>query len=229
MWFLGGIEGYYSDSTNTPLHDVWNSTDGIHWNEVAASAPWAGRGFHQALTYHDKLWVIGGGDWYADSRQCYGLDDVWSSSDGANWTQATAQAPWGHRIWSQAIVYDDAMWVVAGSAAQATKGPEGAFLNDVWRSTDGINWTEMKPTDRNSMWTARHAESLFNFDGKLWVVAGYDTGGGVANDVWAVETPEPRTAALLGIALFGVSAYLWRNRRTIGRNENQGEDREVHG
>jgi predicted transcriptional regulator len=47
--------------------------------------------------------------------------------------------------------------------------------------------------------------------------------------VWAVETPEPRTAALLGIALFGVSAYLWRNRRTIGRNENQGEDREVHG
>lgn len=216
MWLLGGVQGFGSDSTNTPLSDVWNSTDGIHWTEVAANAPWAGRGFHQVVNYHDKLWVIGGGDYYKDASQCYGLDDVWSSSDGVDWTQATAEAPWGHRIWSQAIVYDDAMWVVAGSAAQATNGPEGAFLDDVWRSTDGVNWTEMEPTDGNSMWTARHAELLYNFDGKLWVVAGYDTGG-VTNDVWAVSAPEPSSAMLLGAALLGLSGYMWRKQRTNGR------------
>jgi hypothetical protein len=87
MWFIGGIQGFGSDSTNTPLSDVWNTTDGIHWNEVTASAPWAGRGFHQVVNYQNKLWVIGGGDYYKDAADGYGFNDVWSSPDGAHWTK----------------------------------------------------------------------------------------------------------------------------------------------
>ena len=64
-----------------------------------------------------------------------------------------------------------------------------------------------------SMWTARHAQSQFSFDGKLWVMGGSDTSGGLVNDVWAVSAPEPGTLVLLGIGLVGLSAYMWRKRR----------------
>jgi hypothetical protein len=122
-------------------------------------------------------------------------------------------------MWSRAIVYDDAMWVVAGSAVGETAGSHGPLLGDVWRSTDGIAWTQMEPAD--STWGARHEVSLYNYGGKLWVVAGWDTNTGVSNDVWAVAAPEPSTSVLLGVTFLGLSGYFWEKRRAMGRNENK--------
>lgn len=205
MWILGGVQGYGSDSTNTPLSDVWSSSNGVDWQQATANAPWAGRGFHQVLAYDNKLWVLGGGNYYYDRSERVGSNDVWSSADGVNWIRATEHAAWDARMWHSATVYNNAMWVLGGFPG----GPNGTGANygDVWRSTDGANWTQV-PAD--SIWQPRHEHSVYDFQDKLWVVAG----NGALNDVWqaAIPTPEPSTAVLLSMLLIGLFARAWLKR-----------------
>lgn len=69
--------------------------DGLEWTEVTASADWPGRSDHCALVYNNMFWVMGG---YAVSGEVGDeVNDVWYSSDGENWTQATANAAWSDR------------------------------------------------------------------------------------------------------------------------------------
>jgi hypothetical protein len=50
-------------------------------------------------------------------------NDVWYSSDGANWIQATNSAGWSSRDGHTSVVHDNKMWVIGGD-----------YLNDVWYS-----------------------------------------------------------------------------------------------
>jgi hypothetical protein len=49
--------------------------------------------------FDGKMWVIGGRD-YEDERA-----DVWCSSDGVTWTQATDSAAFGPRCWHASVVF----------------------------------------------------------------------------------------------------------------------------
>ena len=66
------------------------------------------------------MWVLGG---YHGSLR----NDVWYSSDGVSWTQATANAPWVARGEHRSIVFNNKIWVLGGSDGSRGK-------NDVWRS-----------------------------------------------------------------------------------------------
>ena len=65
-------------------------------------------------------------------------------------------------------VFDNNLWVLEG-------WNEGN-RNDVWCSSDGVEWRELPGTP----WPPRHAASLFVFDDALWVVAGNN----MESDVW---------------------------------------------
>jgi hypothetical protein len=49
LWVVGGTDG------KTFLNDVWNSTDGVTWNLVTASAPFTGRVRHNLVVFQHKL------------------------------------------------------------------------------------------------------------------------------------------------------------------------------
>ena len=207
MWILGGVQGYGNDDTNTPLNDVWSSSNGVDWQQATAHAPWSGRGFHQVLAYNNKLWVLGGGNYYLDRSERVGSNDVWSSADGVSWTQATEHAPWDARLWHAAIVYDNAMWILGGCSG----GYSPVNFDDVWRSTDGTNWTQVTA---DVIWSARHEQSVYDFQNRLWVVAG----NGSLNDVWrsGIAAPEParafaehRPARPVGTYLCGEDSGFW--------------------
>jgi hypothetical protein len=69
------------------------------------------------------MWVLGG-------RDNGGLlNDVWSSSDGVAWAQATSAAPWNARASFGALVFNGQLWVMGGYY--------GGWFNDVW-STPNI-------------------------------------------------------------------------------------------
>ncbi len=55
------------------------------------------------------MWVMGG------SGSGKNLNDVWYSTDGINWTEATASAAWSARNDHVVLAYDDKMWVMGGS------------------------------------------------------------------------------------------------------------------
>ena len=83
---------------------------------------------HASVVFNNKMWVLGGRD------ESSNKNDVWSSSDGINWTQATANAPWTARQEYTSVVFNNKMWVLGGY--------DGSYKNDVWSSSDGVNWTQ---------------------------------------------------------------------------------------
>ena len=171
LWVMGGqkILGWsnYKDSV---FNDVWNSSDGLNWTRVTPHAAWSPRAqIGGQVIFNNKMWILGGGT-YNGIRKYY--NDVWNSSDGINWTQVTASAPWAPRQYLDVAVYDSAIWVM--------EGYDGINGNrkDVWYSYDGQKWYQLLGTP----WPPRHASSVFTHNESLWVVA-----GNLWNDVWRLD------------------------------------------
>lgn len=117
IWVIGGGEAAKAD-------DVYYSSDGATWTQVTGSASFGGRRYHTCATFNDMLWVMGGGD--LSGSVAYN-GHVWYSSDGSDWTQETAVAPWAKRQDHASVVFDDKIWVMGG-VEESTRD----YKNDVW-------------------------------------------------------------------------------------------------
>lgn len=173
LWLMGGQKIQESGVPPGPVvayNDVWSSTDGANWTQVTPAAGWSPRGMIMgSAVFQGQMWVISGGEY--DVRTFN--NDVWRSSDGVNWTQVTASAPWVPRQFQNIAAFDNKLWLLAGGDAASQGG-----LNDVWYSPDGANWIQLGATP----WVARHAASTVVYDGFLWFTCGSDLWGN--NDVW---------------------------------------------
>jgi hypothetical protein len=163
MWIFGGY-------TPDRINDVWCSANGIDWTQVTDAADWSGRNLMSTLVYSDRMWVLGGfsGPYY----QLVSRNDVWYSQDGANWTQATASAPWAGRGAMSAAVFKDQMWIMGGFQAENYQGFQ--HFDDVWCSSDGVNWQCIV---EHAPWGERAMHQSVVFNDRLWVIGGgqYDT------------------------------------------------------
>jgi hypothetical protein len=135
------------------FNDVWSSADGVNWTLLTDEAFPTGRAGHSAIVFKDKIFVMGGS--YNDdsiidpeARRVL-LNDVWSSPDGIEWTQVTAEAPWLARAGAALVVKNGYLWLIGGE--QAFFG-FGAYFNDVWRTKDGETW---EPVTYSADWPAR--------------------------------------------------------------------------
>jgi hypothetical protein len=116
------------------------------WTEVIKNADWSNRYEHAAVVFDNKMWVFGGynpGQFKGDTY----YEDVWSSEDGESWSLITDNAPWYGRGGHEVVVFDDgtgeALFLLGGFAVNEETG-ERHYMNDVWKSTDGSNWTKIK-------------------------------------------------------------------------------------
>ena len=157
MWVLGGDASSYNG-------EVWYTTDGVNWTQViSVGDKWVHRLGHAAVAYDGKMWVLGG-----CTEAMYGseLNDVWYTTDGANWTQVTTTGDmWSDRYYLNAIEYDGKMWVM-----------NGYYNWDVWYTTNGATWT--RATESASWGWSRNAELVVH-NGKMWIFGGEDQ-----EDVW---------------------------------------------
>ena len=155
VWVIGGRDA------SGKLNDVWNSDDGITWNEVTSSAPFTKRENHASVVFNNKIWVIAGFDSTAFIKK-----DIWNSDDGITWNEVTNNAPF-IRVGHTATVFNNKIWVIGGTA-----GIGGTF-NDVWSSSDGINWTE---ENSNASFPPVFGHTVTVLNNKMWLVFG--------NDIW---------------------------------------------
>ena len=98
-----------------------SAVPGVNWTLATGAASWQGRMSPSSLVFQNKMWLMGG-------RYDFGtyFSDVWSSSDGVNWTQAIATAPWNK--WNhESVVFLNKMWVIGGQSS-------GTLPSDVWYS-----------------------------------------------------------------------------------------------
>jgi len=77
---------------------------------------------------------MGGRSWIPIRPYYIYQSDVWYSSDGIHWTEATPAAPWHGREGFTAVVYGGKMWLLGGFWQTGWPQFEARPLNDVWYS-----------------------------------------------------------------------------------------------
>ncbi len=173
---LGGTENYYFGDTTSAKNDVWSSADGQTWTQATAQAAWSPRAYHQAVALNGKMYVLGGGN-YVPTYEA--RNDVWSSTDGVNWTCETEHASWAPRLWFSAAVYRGRMWAIGGWSKEKDN------FGDVWHSADGRSWQRL---ETKTIWKARHEHSVLVFQDKLWVIGGHARP--LSSEVWSLQLPD---------------------------------------
>jgi hypothetical protein len=107
---------------NQHFNDLWYSENGANWTKVTDHAPFPARRYHRVEVAGNRMWLIGGvgGE---DPYNAYSITDVWYSSNGTDWTEATAKAEFPGRYNFATAVFDNKLWVIAGTSG-----------DDVWYS-----------------------------------------------------------------------------------------------
>jgi hypothetical protein len=188
LWLLGGSyeieapEGSVEDEEKQPyegeygeflLNQVSSSPAGFGGTWESTEAQWPPRRMHASVVFQDKLWVLGGEAEGPSGRQY--VNDIWHSSDGVSWVQATAAAAWAPRAGHAAAVYRGKVWVLGGYT-----GTNG--LNDVWTSCDGADWIQV---ESSAPWKGRGFHACTVFQDKIWLIGGIDPVGVQSlYDIW---------------------------------------------
>ncbi|MFO0952347.1 MAG: hypothetical protein U0835_14600 [Isosphaeraceae bacterium] len=198
MWLIGGWNP--GDKAHFPRicsNDVWNSADGRDWAQIKPNtfrdrsfdptADWEGRHTAGYVVHREKLWIVGG-----DVNQGHYQSDVWSSADGAAWTLENRDrpVPWGPRALHYTLTFRDRIWVIGGQTMPAFAPSPEVFHRDIWTTTNGRDWEQVKP--KEPYWSARGmiGGSVVHKD-RIWILGGgtYDTPTTPArryyNDVWS--------------------------------------------
>ncbi len=152
IWLMGGFDGknYY--------HDVWNSQDAVHWTRIAERTAWSPRIIGAAAVFKNRIWIIGGNVIDGTPTDGRAETEVWSSSDGINWTRATDRMA---RLWGTSpVVYEGKLWLVGANR-------DGDFSRAVLSTEDGVTWRE-----ETALWTPRGGVATWVFDNKLYMTGG---------------------------------------------------------
>ena len=94
------------------------------------------------------------------------------------WSEVNNSAPWHKRKEHTAMTFSGKMWVIGGNFQDSRMVTR--YRNDVWSSGDGVTWAEATSA---AGWGARSTHATVVFDGKMWVLGGYD--GLTERDVWS--------------------------------------------
>jgi len=178
LWILGG----WFDSFKPAPRDVWSSTDGENWKQVTAEAPWRHSDLPMSLVFADRMWMMGG--WSGGRMLGHEAGhEIWSSTDGKNWQQATAAAPWSARLAAATCVFNGRMWILGGTENYYF-GDESSLKNDVWSSADGKNW---RLEQANAPWAPRAYHQAVVMSGRMYILGGgnYVPTYKAYNDVWS--------------------------------------------
>jgi len=213
MWVIGGY-----DEKHQFKNDVWHSSDGKKWTRATGNAAFSPRLGHTSFVYHDMMWVIGG---EITERPWIFTNDVWYSSDGTNWHQATESAPFSPRFAHCAAVttplFNDKMWVISGVEDAYGK----SINNEVWYSSDGEEWHQV---DDSIRFSPRYVSDLAVNGETLYLTGGYD-GVSNLNETWVSHdgrTWELDTSATKFFPRMGHGSLVFSNKLWVigGQNVN---------
>lgn len=180
LWIFGG----WFNSFEAPPRDVWSSPDGITWNRDKAQAPWKHSDLSMSTVFKDKMWFMGG--WYNGRLPGHSAgNEVWSSTNGADWTAATKNPGWTPRLAAGIVVFNDRMWVLGGTENYYF-GDQTSLKNDVWSTADGKHWEQ---ATASAQWSPRAYHQAVVLGGKMYVFGGgnYVPEYQALNDVWSSE------------------------------------------
>ena len=166
-------EGYMEEARLTIGKRRW--TNDFNPPKALTYGMFTPRSDYASVVFNNRIWVFGGFD---GTQQ----NDIWSSSDGKEWRQE-GNGEWSPREQHKAVVFDDpdnsnttTIFLYGGYDGTNT-------LNEVWSSTDGVNWTQENVG--GSHWSARQNHQAVVHDGKVYVMGGKSNS--LNNEIWKSE------------------------------------------
>ncbi|KAA0176859.1 hypothetical protein FNF27_01681 [Cafeteria roenbergensis] len=166
-------------------------------NGVCECTMWSPREQFAAAAVDSELFVMGGrtymplqacGAYRCGTEYTRFLDDVWrSSDDGRTWEQLKplGNGQWAPRAGFGLAVAGGYFWLAAGRGGATTDYTSNPLFNDVWRSTDGVTWTQ---NVTSAPWRPRTNAQLVGSGQTLLLI-----GGSV--EVPPLPSPSPLPAA----------------------------------
>jgi len=232
MWLIGGWNPKDKKNFSTDCNsEVWSSSDGVTW-KFETHAPWEERHTAGHVVYKDKMWIIGG-----DPIQKHYQNDVWNTEDGIHWTRVIDNVPWNDRVLHYTLVHDDKIWIMGGQTVTSrmrqhmpgwTLPVSETYYNDVWNTTDGVNWTLVT---EHAPWSPRgQIGGSAVFSNRMWILGGGAYFTESFNDVWSsrdgrswekhVESAPWRPRQYHDVAVFDGKLWLMEGRCEPGGNGN---------
>jgi len=181
MWIIGGdpLLGHYQ-------YDVWNSSDGVHWDCVNPDhpVPWGPRVLHHTFVFQDRIWIMGGQTLpqFAPADEIF-YHDIWNTADGIHWDKVEMTHPFSpcRGMIGGNTIFKDRIWILGGGTYDTPGRPYYTAPNDVWSSADGKAWERHV---EHAPWPGRVYHDVAVFDERLWLMEGHTTDGNNMNDVW---------------------------------------------
>lgn len=147
-------------------------------NSVCVCTMWGPREHFGAVSLGSKLYVFGGST-AVTSQMCGNnacgdgytryLNDAWRSEDNGNsWIQLTSAGAWTPRRAFGAVVLDNVIWLMGGQTGSEVSYGAETLLNDVWYTTDGVNWAQ----NGTATWTARSHFGAAVVGSKIYIHGG---------------------------------------------------------
>lgn len=136
------------------------------------------------IEFNGEYWFMGGENTKEGSAQNPKpfYNDIWKSSDGETWSQVTNNADWSKRSYFNLLKFDNKLWIIGGIDPSSELSQNVVLLNDVWSSTDGINWTKI--TDQGP-WENRGQPFATSQNGKMYLIGGHThTAWTLHQDIW---------------------------------------------
>ncbi|WP_316812709.1 hypothetical protein [Pedobacter heparinus] len=180
MWMMGG---WYNGRLpgHSASNKVWSSKNGIQWDLQTDNAAWTPRCASAVVEFKGKLWLLGGIEDYYFGTDKNLKNDVWYSSNGKDWSQATANAGWSPRAYHQAAVLNGKIYVFGGG----NYVPQYQAYNDVWSSEDGVTWEQVSEA---APWQARLWFSSVVYRKRIWVIGGWSNNPYKNHaDIWSTK------------------------------------------
>lgn len=170
IWVVGGWNG------EKLMTDIWSSDNGTKWTLVNGTASFAGRIGHSLTVFKNKLWLIGGMK-FDSGNEIIDFNDIWSSEDGAHWTEVTDNADFSKRGGHSCVVFKGRLYLTGGIDRNGS---------EVWHTSDGIHWSL---DTKNAAFGIRGAHSTVVFNNMIWVIGGMNIDRNnkfvPLTDVWA--------------------------------------------
>jgi len=181
-YVIGGFDGVSKD-------DVWRSSDGFVWDQIAIGCAFGAIQGRSVLSYLGNLYLCG-------------ADEIWQSTDdGLTWNLISAAPAFGNRSNMASVVFQGQMYLLGGHIV-------GVYQTDGYYSSDGIIWTPIL----NVFGIVTAYASAYVVDDKIFATGGTDGLGAYhanirsSSDglVWTADASNPIPA---GRSSFGATVY----------------------
>lgn len=129
------------------------------------------------------------GGWYKGRLEGHSAsNEVWSSTDGIQWTAETKAAAWSPRVAGAVVEFKGKLWLLGG-IEDYYFGNNKSLKNDVWCTPNGKDWTLVTA---DAGWTPRAYHQAAVLNGKIYLFGGgnYTPAYFALNDVWSSEDGE---------------------------------------